>query len=84
MSTNDFREDTATGDQRLVDGFLRSLEVERNFSAHTVRAYSTDLAAFLAWLERDAITLGAVNPRIMRRYLANLDRAHYARRSINP
>jgi integrase/recombinase XerD len=83
MNASYLKEDTATGDQRLVDGFLRSLEVERNFSVHTVRAYSTDLAAFLAWLERDAITLGAVNHRIMRRYLANLDRAHYARRSIN-
>ena len=30
--------------------FLSYLEVERNFSAHTIRAYSCDITAFLLWL----------------------------------
>ena len=30
--------------------FLSYLEVERNFSKHTIRAYSSDITAFLLWL----------------------------------
>ena len=31
--------------------FLSYLEVERNFSTHTIRAYSSDITAFLIWLD---------------------------------
>ena len=30
--------------------FLSYLEVERNFSKHTIRAYRSDIIAFLLWL----------------------------------
>lgn len=40
----------ASSKQYLKD-FLSYLEVERNFSAHTIRAYSSDITAFLLWLE---------------------------------
>ena len=31
--------------------FLSYLEVERNFSSHTIRAYGADITAFLIWLD---------------------------------
>ena len=34
----------------LIRRFLEFLEVERNFSAHTIRSYSTDLAQFCQFL----------------------------------
>jgi tyrosine recombinase XerC len=66
----------------LVDRFLAYLRTERNASPNTVRAYASDLARYLEWAERaGADPLGA-DPRILRRYLAELDAARYARRTI--
>lgn len=36
--------------KQYLKDFLSYLEVERNFSAHTIRAYSCDIMAFLLWL----------------------------------
>jgi integrase/recombinase XerD len=47
-----------------------------------VRAYSADLARYLEWAERNGVDPIALNHRQMRRYLAELDRAGYARRTI--
>jgi tyrosine recombinase XerC len=67
---------------KLVDRFLAYLRTERNVSPNTVRAYAADLARYLEWAERaGADPLGA-DPRILRRYLAELDAARYARRTI--
>lgn len=67
----------------LVPAFLRRLEVERNLSAHTVRAYATDLADFARWLERHGLKPTEVDHRRLRGYLGELDRAGYARTTIN-
>jgi tyrosine recombinase XerC len=65
-----------------VDRFLIYLRDERNVSPNTVRAYSSDLARYLEWAERtDHDPLGS-DPRILRRYLAELDSAKYSRRTI--
>jgi integrase/recombinase XerD len=66
----------------LVDRFLNHLAVERNASPQTVRAYSTDLARYLEWAERASVDPLAPDPPQLRRYLAELDRAGYARRTI--
>jgi len=66
----------------LVDRFLRHLTDERNVSPQTVRAYSSDLARYLEWAERAEADPFGSDPRILRRYLADLDRARYARRTI--
>jgi integrase/recombinase XerD len=66
-----------------VDGFLQSLADERNLSPNTVRAYATDLAAFLDWAEREGLDPLDLDHRDFRLYLAYLDRARYSRRTIN-
>ncbi|MBA4370318.1 MAG: integrase [Coriobacteriaceae bacterium] len=66
----------------IVDRFITHLRVERGSSPHTVRAYSGDLAAYLAWAERAGIDPIAPTHRQLRAYLAELDRARYSRRTI--
>ncbi|MDR2492616.1 MAG: tyrosine recombinase [Coriobacteriales bacterium] len=65
------------------DAFVASLTIERNFSQHTVKAYASDLAQFLDWLERAGASLDKADHRVMRRYLADLDSARYARATVN-
>jgi integrase/recombinase XerD len=66
----------------LVDRFLTHLRVERALSPNTVRAYSGDLARFLEWAGRSAEDPLQLPPTSMRRYLAEMDRARYSRRTI--
>jgi integrase/recombinase XerD len=66
----------------LVDGYLTHLRVERALSPQTVRAYASDLARFLEWCERDGADPLALTPQRLRRYLAEMDRARYSRRTI--
>jgi len=66
----------------LVDRFLTHLSVERGASPNTVRAYSADLQRYLEWAQRSGIDPIVLNHRQMRRYLAELDSAGYARRTI--
>lgn len=75
-----------TNDERmraLVDGYCASLSVERGASAHTVRAYATDLDAFLRWCERTGRNPLTVDYRALRSYLGELDAAQYARSTVN-
>ena len=67
---------------QLVDAFLTYMRSERNASPQTVRAYASDLARYLEWAERSGADPLGADPRILRRYLAELDRARYARRTI--
>lgn len=71
---------TADGDA-LVDRFIGDLRT-RNASPESVRAYASDLRAYLDWCERCALDPLVVTPRQMRRYLAELDAARYARRTV--
>jgi integrase/recombinase XerD len=66
----------------LVDRFLTHLAVERGSSPNTVRAYSADLQRYLEWATRASIDPITLNHRQMRQYLAELDRAGYARRTV--
>jgi integrase/recombinase XerC len=69
--------------EELVAAFLRELAAARGASAHTLRAYSGDLAALLAFLERAGISEArAVNARVLRAFLAELDEQGLARSSI--
>jgi integrase/recombinase XerD len=65
-----------------VDRFLTHLAVERGVSPNTVRAYSADLERYLDWADRSSADPVTLTHRQMRRYLAELDRAGYARRTV--
>lgn len=67
----------------LIEGFCRYLDVQCNASAHTVRAYRTDLRSFARWCERENVDPLTAGHRQIRRYLAYLDQARYARRTVN-
>lgn len=66
----------------LVDAFIVSIRDERGFSPHTVRAYSIDLAAYVDWACRTGVPPLGADYRHLRLWLAEMDRAHYSRRTI--
>ncbi len=69
--------------EALVDAFLVHLTVERGLSPNTTRAYAADLARYLEWCERQGHDPRSVGHRQVRMYLAELDQARYARRTIS-
>lgn len=66
----------------LVDAYLTHLRVERNLSPRTLAAYASDLAAFSRWAERAHLHVLDADHRRLRAYLAELDQARYAKRTI--
>ena len=74
--------DTPSTPEVLVDRFLTHLVVERGASPNTVRAYSADLQRYLEWADRSGVDPIRLGHRQMRQYLAELDRARYARRTV--
>jgi integrase/recombinase XerD len=66
----------------LVDRYIAHLDIERGLSRHTVRAYSADLARYLEWADRSGVDPIRLSHRQIRRYLAELDQAGYARRTV--
>jgi len=66
----------------LVDRFLAHLTIEKGSSAHTVRAYAADLGRYLEWAERSGIDPISPTDRQLRMYLAEMDRAQYARTTV--
>ena len=78
----------------LISKFVFYLEHERNFSAHTIRCYATDLSHFAAFLlgpqaAPDAAMadgfsdrLRRITPLDLRAYLGDLKRADYSRATI--
>ncbi len=66
--------------EELIERFIRHLNVERNLSPHTRRAYRQDLAEFHRFLADDVAAGGAapqvdrVDTIVLRRYLARLHR----------
>jgi integrase/recombinase XerC len=66
-----------------VEAYLDRARHHRRLSVHTVAAYRGDLAQFLAFCDRSGVTsLGGIDRRYVRRFLAHLDTRRYARRSI--
>lgn len=66
----------------LIDRYITHLTVVRNASPATVRAYATDLAQYADWCERAGKHPQTLGYRDLRGYLAELDRARYARSTI--
>src|SRR5436309_1824812 len=69
--------------ETVCAGFLKAARAERDLSDHTLAAYARDLDQFRSWAGRGHVTdVGQVDRRLLRRYLAWLGEAGYARRSI--
>ena len=66
----------------LVDRFINHLLIERGMSTHTVRAYAGDLDKYLEWAQRVGVDPITLTHRQLRLYLAELDRAKYARSTV--
>lgn len=67
----------------LIDAFCGSLATQYNKSAHTIRNYRIDIEAYLRWCKREGIDMLTARHQQIRRYLAYLDQAQYARTTIN-
>lgn len=52
-----------------VEDFLLALRVERGRSPNTLRAYANDLRAYVAWLDDQGLTIGAVDEEALTRYV---------------
>ena len=61
--------------------FLSYLEVERNFSKHTLRAYSSDIMAFLIWL--DERHLDEIKYSNLKEYLLFLYKFNYSKTTMS-
>ena len=67
----------------LAEHFLDRQERERNFSAHTLRAYRADLDQFVAFLDGEGASEAiSVTHLVLRKYLARLRDRGYARATI--
>lgn len=66
-----------------IEAFCEAMRVERNLSAHTLRAYRVDLMDYARWAHRASLDALTVTHKQLRRYLGELDRAQYSRTTIN-
>jgi integrase/recombinase XerC len=66
-----------------VRTFLEHLELERNYSSHTVHSYRTDLMAFTDFVRREWDgALSEIDKALLRNYLASLLHEGFSRKSI--
>lgn len=65
-----------------AEAFLTYLAAVRGLSQHTIRAYSGDLERYLEWAQRSGVDPLHLTHRQVRLYLAEMDRAGYARSTI--
>ena len=63
--------------KRYLQEFKLYIEVEKNFSKHTVTAYSSDILSFLIWLNDRNIA--DVNYSIIREYLLYIQQFNYSK-----
>ena len=65
---------------RLLEEFMVYLEVERNLSRHTLRAYTADIEHFLFWLKD--LEVSQVNTNTIRLYLSQIQVFNYSKTTI--
>ena len=69
--------------RETISRFIEHLDVERNFSEQSLRAYGTDLRQFAEFLdEKSCSDLTKVENLTLRAWLAGMSEANYGRRSI--
>lgn len=64
-----------------LKNFLVYLEVEKNFSKHTVRAYESDILGFLIWLDNTSIE--ETNYEKLKDYLVFMQKFNYTKTTIS-
>ena len=67
--------------KHYVNDFKIYLEVERNFSKHTIRAYESDILAYLIWL--DNIPAESANHAKIKEYLLFIQRFNYSKTTLS-
>jgi len=69
--------------EKLVRKFLEYLEVERNYSPHTILSYETDLMNLIKFLQVDGITsVVKVDKNALRAYIGSLLDKGYSQKSV--
>ena len=58
--------------QRFIDKFISYLDIEKNYSPHTILNYRIDLKELAAFLEEKRIPLEKVSYINLRQFLASL------------
>ncbi|MFC1546249.1 tyrosine recombinase XerC [bacterium] len=66
----------------IIKKFIHYLNIERNFSKHTLVNYKNDLTQFLSFLEKNKKTIKDINRLTGRAYLASLREKSYKKSSI--
>ena len=61
--------------------FLVYLEVEKNFSKHTIRAYHSDILSFLLWLDNTPVE--ETNHTKLKDYLVFIQRFNYSKTTLS-
>lgn len=75
---------TTSGFFMDLESYIEYLELERNYSYHTVKAYKKDLLLFKFYLEKELISsVDEVNFSIVRGWVASLLEEGVSNRSIN-
>ncbi len=82
-SSGAFDESCLSKAESLIEDYCLDLEVERNASVHTVRAYQNDLRAYVRWCARNKRDPLHIGHRDLRSYLGELDQARYSRTTVN-
>ena len=67
--------------KRYLKDFLIYLEVEKNFSKHTIRAYQSDILSFLLWLDNTLIE--ETNHTKLKDYLVFIQRFNYSKTTLS-
>ena len=67
--------------QRYIDKFIRYLEIEKNYSVHTILNYKLDLKDFQKFLGEAAVE--GVDYLALRKYLALLKEKNFTTRTVN-
>ena len=69
--------------QDHLQAFLQHLRYERRLSENTARAYGIDITFFLDWCQRFGYDPLGIDHRKLRRFMADMDRAGYSRKTVN-
>lgn len=67
--------------KRYLKDFLIYLEVEKNFSKHTIRAYNSDILSFLLWLDNTPVE--ETNHTKLKDYLVFIQRFNYSKTTLS-